>query len=234
MAMIRKQYESSVRIDEVNKMLQDGLYNYLESEKLEILGQPLPLPSQVDFAAESFQVQFEIGVAPQFDLEISEKVKLPYIEIEPTKAVIDEEVENIRNRYGKMSEVDAVGAEDILFGSFQMVDKKGQPVDGAEAKEGRVGMKSISDKKVAKAALAMKVGDTLELNASKHFAEAFFDEAAQGGPGNLGFFFRTKEQIVSNIYSRLHMGNHIKRPRPCQEPAAFPLFPGNLTRTSEE
>ena len=68
MAMIRKQYESSVRIDEVNKMLQDGLYNYLESEKLEILGQPLPLPSQVDFAAESFQVQFEIGVAPQFDL----------------------------------------------------------------------------------------------------------------------------------------------------------------------
>lgn len=173
MAMIRKQYESSVRIDEVNKMLQDGLYNYLESEKLEILGQPMPMPSQVDFTAESFHVQFEIGVAPQFDLEISEKVKLPYIEIEPTKAVIDEEVENIRNRYGKMSEVDAVGAEDILFGSFQMVDKKGQPVDGAEAKEGRVGMKSISDKKVAKAALAMKVGDTLELNASKHFADSF-------------------------------------------------------------
>jgi trigger factor len=66
-----------------------------------------------------------------------------------------------------------VGAEDILFGSFQMVDKKGQAVEGNEAKEGRVGIKSISDKKVAKAAQAMKVGETIELNASKHFADTF-------------------------------------------------------------
>ena len=161
MTMIRKQYESSVRVDEVNKLLQDGLYNYLESEKLEILGQPLPMPSQVDFMSEKFEVKFEIGVAPSFDLDISEKVKLPYVEIEPTKSVLDEEVDNIRNRYGKMSEVEAVGAEDILFGGFQMVDKKGQPVEGTEVKEGRVGVKSISDKKVAKAALAMTKGETL-------------------------------------------------------------------------
>ncbi|HAG48570.1 MAG TPA: trigger factor, partial [Cryomorphaceae bacterium] len=180
MTMIRKQYESSVRVDEVNKLLQDGLYNYLESEKLEILGQPLPMPSQVDFMSEKFEVKFEIGVAPSFDLDISEKVKLPYVEIEPTKSVLDEEVDNIRNRYGKMSEVEAVGAEDILFGGFQMVDKKGQPVEGTEVKEGRVGVKSISDKKVAKAALAMTKGETLELNASKHFMDSFALEEVLG------------------------------------------------------
>ena len=180
MTMIRKQYEYSVRVDEVNKLLQDGLYNYLESEKLEILGQPLPMPSQVDFMSEKFEVKFEIGVAPSFDLDISEKVKLPYVEIEPTKSVLDEEVDNIRNRYGKMSEVEAVGAEDILFGGFQMVDKKGQPVEGTEVKEGRVGVKSISDKKVAKAAIAMTKGETLELNASKHFMDSFALEEVLG------------------------------------------------------
>ena len=173
MAMIRKQYESSVRIEEVNKMLQDGLFNYLESEKLEILGQPLPMPSQVDFTADSFQVQFEIGMAPEFTLDISDKVKLPYVEIEATKQAIDDEVENIRNRYGKMSEVDAAGAEDILFGAFQMVDKKGNAVEGVEVKEGRLGLKSISDKKVAKAAQALKKGETLEFNAEKNFIDSF-------------------------------------------------------------
>ena len=173
MAMIRKQYESSVRIEEVNKMLQDGLFNYLESEKLEILGQPLPMPSQVDFAADSFQVQFEIGMAPEFTLDISDKVKLPYVEIEATKQAIDDEVENIRNRYGKMSEVDAAGAEDILFGAFQMVDKKGNAVEGVEVKEGRLGLKSISDKKVAKAAQALTKGETLEFNATKNFIDSF-------------------------------------------------------------
>ncbi|MDA8650452.1 trigger factor family protein, partial [Schleiferiaceae bacterium] len=106
MGMIKKQYEASVRTDEVNKLLQDGLFNYLDSEKLEILGQPLPVPNTVDFSNPKFQVEFEIGIAPQFNLDISDKTKLPYNRIKVDQSTIDEEMSNLQNRFGKMSEVE--------------------------------------------------------------------------------------------------------------------------------
>jgi len=129
MGMIKKQYEGPVRTDEVNKILQDGLFKYLESEKLEILGQPLPIANTVDFSDPKFQVQFEIGVAPKFDLAISEKVKLPYHKIKMENTTIDEEMLNLRNRYGKMTEVNEVGQEDILFGDFVETDKRGNHLE---------------------------------------------------------------------------------------------------------
>ena len=173
MGMIKKQYEASVRTDEVNKLLQDGLFNYLESEKLEILGQPLPVPNTVDFSNSKFQVEFEIGVAPQFDLDISDKTKLTYNQIKVDQSTIDEEMSNLQNRFGKMSEVEIVGDQDVLFGDFIEVDKRGNTLENGLVKEGRLGVKSISDRRLKKAALLLKKGDTISFSASKSFEDDF-------------------------------------------------------------
>lgn len=173
MGMIKKQYEASVRTDEVNKLLQDGLFNYLDSEKLEILGQPLPVPNTVDFSNSKFQVEFEIGVAPQFDLDISQKTKLPYNQIKVDQNTIDEEMSNLQNRFGKMSEVEIVGEQDVLFGDFIEVDKRGNTLENGLVKEGRLGVKSISDRRLKKAALLLKKGDTISFSASKSFEDDF-------------------------------------------------------------
>ena len=173
MGMIKKQYEASVRTDEVNKLLQDGLFNYLDSEKLEILGQPLPVPNTVDFSNSKFQVEFEIGVAPQFNLDISHKTKLPYNQIKVDQSTIDEEMSNLQNRFGKMSEVEIVGEQDVLFGDFIEVDKRGNTLENGLVKEGRLGVKSISDRRLNKAALLLKKGDTISFSASKSFEDDF-------------------------------------------------------------
>ncbi|MDG1881025.1 MAG: trigger factor [Schleiferiaceae bacterium] len=173
MGMIKKQYEASVRTDEVNKLLQDGLFNYLESEKLEILGQPLPVPNTVDFSNSKFQVEFEIGVAPQFDLDISDKTKLTYNQIKVDQSTIDEEMSNLQNRFGKMSEVEIVGDQDVLFGDFIEVDKRGNTLENGLVKEGRLGVKSISDRRLKKSALLLKKGDTISFSASKSFEDDF-------------------------------------------------------------
>lgn len=173
MGMIKKQYEASVRTDEVNKLLQDGLFNYLDSEKLEILGQPLPVPNTVDFSNSKFQVEFEIGVAPQFNLDISNKTKLPYNQIKVDQSTIDEEMSNLQNRFGKMSEVEIVGEQDVLFGDFIEVDKRGNTLENGLVKEGRLGVKSISDRRLKKAALLLKKGDTISFSASKSFEDDF-------------------------------------------------------------
>ena len=173
LGMIKKQYESSVRTDEVNKLLQDGLFNYLDSEKLEILGQPLPVPNTVDFSGSKFQVEFEIGVAPQFILDLSEKIKLPYHQIKIEQSTLDEEMLNLQNRYGKMSEVEEVGKDDVLFGDFVEIDKKGNVLENGLVKESRLGVKSISDKRLKKESLLMKKGDFISLSASKSFEDGF-------------------------------------------------------------
>ena len=193
MGMIKKQYEGPVRTDEVNKILQDGLFKYLETEKLEILGQPLPIANTVDFSDPKFQVQFEIGISPKFDLPINHKIKLPYHKIKMENSTIDEEILNLRNRYGKMTEVNEVGQEDILFGDFIETDKRGNPLENGIKKEGKIGIKSISDKRTRKSALSLKIGETIALSASKSFVEDFdffqvlgFDEDEKGS--TLGFF----------------------------------------------
>ena len=71
MGMVRKQYGKAVLIDEVNKLLQDSLNKYLTEEKLDVLGNPLPKSQDnLDWNAEEFSFEFELGLAPQFEVKL--------------------------------------------------------------------------------------------------------------------------------------------------------------------
>jgi len=109
MGMIKKQYGKSVLIDEVNKMLQSALGKYIVDEKLDILGNPLPrIKEDFNWDAPSFSFEFELGLAPQFDIDLSTKNSVQLYKISATESLIDEEVQNIQARYGKMSSIDEV------------------------------------------------------------------------------------------------------------------------------
>jgi trigger factor len=166
MTLIRKQYEGPITADEINKRLQDELYAYLEREKIEILGQPLPVAGDVDFSAEKNTFEFELGVAPAIELEVSDKVKIPFYVLEPTEKDLDKEVENLRQRYGAMSEVEAAGDEDLFHGHFDVVTKKGEAVEGAAHKHGRFGLSAVSGRSLKKDLKALAKGDGLILDVS--------------------------------------------------------------------
>jgi len=109
MGMIKKQYGKSVLIDEVNKMLQSALGKYIVDEKLDILGNPLPrIKEDFNWDAPSFSFEFELGLAPQFDIDLSTKNSVQLYKISATESLIDEEVQNIQASYGKMSSIDEV------------------------------------------------------------------------------------------------------------------------------
>jgi len=96
-------------IDEVNKMLQSALGKYIVDEKLDILGNPLPrIKEDFNWDAPSFSFEFELGLAPQFDIDLSTKNSVQLYKISATESLIDEEVQNIQARYGKMSSIDEV------------------------------------------------------------------------------------------------------------------------------
>ena len=106
MGMIKKQYGKSIMIDEVNKLLQQSLNTFLAEEKINILGNPIPrMKEDFDWNAEVFSFEFELGLSPEFKIDLSEKNKIKQYNIVATDDLINEEVKNIQTRYGKKKSI---------------------------------------------------------------------------------------------------------------------------------
>ena len=102
--MIKKQYEKAVIVDEVNKLIQENLDNYIKKEKLELLGNPIPKEknNSIDWNHGNMQFEFELGLAPKFEIKLDVLKKVTHYEIEPDKKMIDEQINHIQNQYGKI------------------------------------------------------------------------------------------------------------------------------------
>lgn len=102
--MIKKQYEKAVIVDEVNKLIQENLDNYIKKEKLELLGNPLPKEknNSIDWNHGNMQFEFELGLAPKFEIKLDVLKKVTHYQIEPDKKMIDEQINHIQNQYGKI------------------------------------------------------------------------------------------------------------------------------------
>ncbi len=71
MGMVKKQYGKAVLVEEVNKILQEALHNYLTEEKLDVLGNPLPKnDTEIDWATPNFSFDFELGLSPKFEVDV--------------------------------------------------------------------------------------------------------------------------------------------------------------------
>jgi len=165
MGMIKKQYEKSVMIDEVNKLLQDSLNKYLTEEKLEILGNPIPR-SQENFTwdTKNFSFEFELGLVPQFEVNLTSKKKITQYVINADDSLIDKEVENLQSRYGKMSAVDIINENTNVTGTFVNEEKEIE-------NKSTINLSDIKGKTNLKKFVGSKVGDVIELKTKGLFSE---------------------------------------------------------------
>jgi trigger factor len=104
MGMIKKQYEKAVIADEVNKLLRENLDKYIKDEKLKLLGNPIPKASKedLDWEASQLNFEFELGLAPKFNIKLDVLKKVVCYEIEPEKKMIQEQLIHIQKQYGKL------------------------------------------------------------------------------------------------------------------------------------
>lgn len=173
--LIKKQYGKAVLIDEVNHLLQHAVTDHLRDEKLDILGNPLPVPNDdIDWDNQSeFSFDFELGLAPEFDLKISDKIKVPYAKITADKKMVDRYVEDYTKRFGKMSSPESVEENCIIKGEFVEVDKDGNAVEEGITASASIGLDSLDDKKTVKALTGLKAGDKLTIDSKKAFKDDF-------------------------------------------------------------
>ncbi|MEN8857778.1 MAG: trigger factor [Flavobacteriaceae bacterium] len=165
MGMVKKKYGKSIMIDEVNKLLQESLNKFLTEEKLDILGNPLPRV-QEDFSwdAETFSFEFELGLAPQFEVNLSPKKKVTQYNITADAALIDKEVENLQSRYGKISAVDVIAENTNVTGTFTSEEKE---IDN----KATINLSDLKGKANLKKFIGKKIGDVVELKTKGLFSD---------------------------------------------------------------
>ena len=174
MGMIKKQYEKSIMIDEVNKLLQDSLNKFLTEEKIDILGNPIPkIEKDFSWDSETFSFEFELGLAPQFEVDLTSKKKVTQYVISADDALIDKEVENLQSRYGKMSAVDVIKDKTNVTGTFvneeQQIENKST-----------INLSDLKGKANLKKFVGNKVGDVIELKTKGLFSDDHKLEGALG------------------------------------------------------
>ena len=112
MSLVKKMYGKSVIAEEVNKVLQEAVYNYIKENKVNMLGEPLPNEEKqqnIDFdTMDEFDFVFDIALAPEFKAEVSDKDKVDYYTIEVSDEMIDNQVKMYTQRTGKYDTVDTL------------------------------------------------------------------------------------------------------------------------------
>ncbi len=117
--LIKKQYGKAVLVDEVNKLLQDALNKYITEEKLDILGNPLPKQQDdFDWNNDTYQFEFELGLAPEFDIDLNPKKGIKHYKIEADKDMIDNQIKSIQKQYGKLVSQNEVKEGFLVQGKF--------------------------------------------------------------------------------------------------------------------
>ncbi|NMH87603.1 trigger factor [Flavivirga algicola] len=125
MGMVKKQYGKAVLVDEVNKLLQDALNKYLTEEKLDVLGQPLPRPQDdINWDADGFSFEFELGLAPEFEVKLKGKKAITQYNIIADDKMIDEQIERIQKQYGKLVSQDVVVKDSEITGVYKNEEKE--------------------------------------------------------------------------------------------------------------
>lgn len=157
MSLIEKQYGKSVLLDEVNKILQASLNDYLVEEKLDILGNPLPkITEDFNWDKEDFTFEFELGLAPDFKVDLNAKSSVVKYEIVADEKMLDEQVARIQKQYGKLISQDKVAEDHTLRGTFTNEEKG---INNTTT----ITLDIFNDKKTAKSFVGKKVGDVVEL-----------------------------------------------------------------------
>jgi trigger factor len=157
MSLIHKQYGKAVLLEEVNKVLQENLNRYIQQEKLDILGNPLPkVTEDFNWDAEDFKFDFELGFAPTFSVDLAAKNDLVQYKIIADETMLNAQVARIQKQYGKIVSQTVVAEGNDVSGIFTNEEK------GINNRT-TLDMEMFADAKTAKAFIGKKVGDVVTL-----------------------------------------------------------------------
>lgn len=176
MGLIKKQYGKAVLIEEINKILQDSIYNYINEEKLNILGNPMPVEQEtIDFDNDTnFNFQFELGLSPELEVKISKRNKVNAAKLIADDVAINTYIDDMRSRFGKIVNPEKPEITDTFIGTIQEVDSEGNPVeDGLSKDDVEFKPEVLRTKKAQGELCKLANGESFSIQAAKTFDKDF-------------------------------------------------------------
>ncbi|RKO69990.1 trigger factor [Sphingobacterium puteale] len=163
---IRRTYGKSILFDEINKLVNDKITNYISENKLEVLGQPLPLEEDTQYNwdyKDNFNFKYEIGLAPAFDLPFTAETEFAVYDIKADQETLADRIKNLRRSYGKMTNPEVSEEGDVLYATLKQ-DKE----EGLE-KTTSIRTDIVEDAKIKKSLVGLKKDDTVKIDVKKAF-----------------------------------------------------------------
>lgn len=164
-ALVEKQYGKAIKIEEVNKVVQLALTRYIQSERLDLLGTPLPkMDENFDWDAEDLVFEYEIGLAPKFEIDMEAKNDIVKYVVKADDTFINAQIARIQKQYGKIVSKEVVEAGNDVSGVFANEEA------GIHNRT-TVDLEEFADKKLAKSFVGKKIGDVVSLKTKGLFAD---------------------------------------------------------------
>lgn len=182
MGMIKRQFGTTVKVDEINKLLGDQIYKYVKDNNIQMLGEPLPSDKQepVDMEKEApYTFIFDIAVAPEFKAELTGDDTIDYYTITVDDKIVDQQIDMFASRAGHYDKVEDYQANDMLKGDIRELDENGNTKEGGITVEGAVLMPEyikVEDQK--KLFDGAKLGDVITFNPKKAYPESDVEVAS--------------------------------------------------------
>ena len=197
MSLIKKQFGKSAMAEEVDKLMQDAVNNYIRENKVNMLGMPLPNDEKmqtIDFdTQENFEFVFDIALAPEFKAEVSEQDAIDFYTITVSDEMVNSQVDMYAQRAAKYEKVEEYADRDMVKGLLAELDENGNTKEGGIQVEGAVMMPSYMKNDEQKAIFATaKVNDVLVFNPNVAF---------EGNEAELSSLLKIKREEVAEMKS---------------------------------
>jgi len=227
--LIKKMYGQSVFSDEILKKVESELNQYLTNEKVEIFAQPLPLDAQIANldvnAPGNYDFAFEIGLKPEFKLNIKD-IKVKRYQVKVTDEMIQNEVDRIQTRNGKMTDPEVVESEENVINlTFTETDKDGLEVEGGITKDNSLLIKYFAEK-TRKQLIGKKKDDTVIVQLKKAFEEKELEIIV----GDLGISKSDDNKYFKLLITKVGL---IEK-APLDETLFLATYPNQAIKTEEE
>ena len=175
MGMIKRQFGPSVKMDVINKLVGQQIYKYVQDNKIQMLGEPLPSEKQeaVDIEKEApYTFMFDIAVAPEMKVALSGRDKVDYYNITVDDKIIDQQVDMYASRAGNYDKAESYEGNDLLKGDLRELDENGNTKEGGITVEGAILMPSYIKVDEQKNLFdGAKLGDIITFNPKKAYPE---------------------------------------------------------------
>ena len=228
MGLVKKKYELAIRVEEINKILSNGIQKYISEKEISILGNPLPIENKVDFVNDSeYDFEFELGIQPQVDLSKAENAKIDFFVIKPEKKEIEDHQLSLQKRFGSVQSFEKMKDGDMLNVVLVQLDKNDKPLEKGINVTTSMLVDKVEDKSLRLKFLKLKKSSSIVFELSKAFSN----------PVDIASMLKISKEEVANLDSQFSCQiNDISRlvPAKLNDELFKKSYPSKVIKTEKE